>query len=427
MKSPDMIASAFILLGSLACLSCKKQESQDAGKAPAAPPASTRFGDDLAFLKKHTAIHTLSNDAGAQIAIAPAWQGRVMTSSADGLAGASLGWIHRGNIETGILPPDQRTGLARHIHIFGGEERFWLGPEGGQFALFFPPTATGYDFAQWQTPAIIDTETFDVESSDSRQIRFRKNAVIQNRKGTQFSIGIFRSVEILADGKIPGLGDMTLPQGVKAVAYRTHNEIINQGTEAWTREDGLISIWMLGMYPHSATTTVVVPLKQGPGPAVNADYFGEVDSSRLVSNDKAVFFKGDGTFRSKIGVPPGRSTGIAGSYDPVLGKLTIVECEVPADASDLPYVRSQWVDHEHPYAGDLINAYNDGPPAPGEAPLGPFYELETSSPALPLKPGESLVHGQTTAHYLGTPPELEPIAQKLLGVSLEEITSAFPE
>lgn len=350
-----------------------------------------------------------------------------MTSSAGGTSGTSLGWIHRQNIKTGILPPEQRTELAKHIHIFGGEERFWLGPEGGQYALFFSPEASGYDFAQWKTPAVIDTEAFDVESSDDTKILFRKDAVIQNRKGTRFHIGIRRSVEILPDGNISALAGMSLPETMKVVAYRTHNEIINQGTEDWTREGGLISIWILGMYPHSAETTVVVPLQEGPGPAVNADYFGELDSSRLTTNDKAVFFKGDGAFRSKIGVPPGRSTGIAGSYDPILGKLTIVACELPENAAELPYVRSQWEDHQHPYAGDLINAYNDGSPSPGEAPLGPFYELETSSPALPLKSNESLVHVQTTAHYLGTPHELGPIAHKLLGVSLDEIAVAFPK
>jgi hypothetical protein len=97
----------------------------------------------------------------------------------------------------------------------------------------------------------------------------------------------------------------------------------------------------------------------------------------------------------------------------------------PTKAASLPYVRSQWMDHKDPYAGDLINVYNDGPSAPGKPPLGPFYELETSSPAKPLAPGKTLAHTQETMHFRGTPEQLDPIARKLLGVSTGEIQAAF--
>jgi hypothetical protein len=387
---------------------------------------STSFAQDFEFLHAHTYIHVLKDEAtGARVAVAPAWQGRVMTSSATGDDGVSLGWIHRENVKTGILPPAQRRGLARHIHVFGGEERFWLGPEGGQYALFFPPAPQPYTFDNWSTPALIDTEPFNVVSSSASRIAFKKQSSIINRKGTELQLGITRSVEILKRPAIAALVKSSIPAGAEVVAYRSTNTLTNLGPQAWTREDGLVSIWLLGMFPHGPDVTMVIPLKDGPGNAVNADYFGKLESDRLVATQKAVFFKGDGAFRSKIGVPPGRSTGVAGSYDGGRGLLTIVICEVPPNAAELPYVRSQWEDHTDPYAGDLINAYNDGPPAPGEAPLGPFYELETSSPALPLELGESLSHVQTTLHFQGKARSLDPIAQALLGVSLEEIAAAF--
>lgn len=402
-----------------------------ATKTPAAGAADddTRsFAQDLEFLRAHTGIHVLKDEAsGAQVAVAPAWQGRVMTSSASGENGASLGWIHRENIKTGILPPAERSGLAKHIHIFGGEERFWLGPEGGQYALFFPPAPQPYTFENWFTPALIDTEPFEVVSSSASRIDFKKEASIINRKGTDLQLGIKRSVEILGRPAIAALVKSSIPDDMKVVAYRSTNILTNRGTEPWTREQGLVSIWLLGMFPHGPDVTVVVPLKDGPGNAVNADYFGALEKDRLVSNQKAVFFKGDGAFRSKIGVPPGRSTGVAGSYDAGRGRLTIVHCGVPPNAAELPYVRSQWMDHADPYAGDLINAYNDGPPTPNEAPLGPFYELETSSPALPLGPGESMTHVQTTMHFQGDAKSLDAVARAILGVSLEEISAAFPQ
>jgi hypothetical protein len=68
-----------------------------------------------------------------------------------------------------------------------------------------------------------------------------------------------------------------------------------------------------------------------------------------------------------------------------------------------------------------VNSYNDGPVAPGEASLGGFYEMETSSPAAALPPGASLTHVHTTLHFVGDRSDLDAIAHKLLGVSLAEI------
>jgi hypothetical protein len=394
---------------------------------PAIPQdGSATFGEDLAFLKAHTGILLLEDPkSGARVAVAPAWQGRVMTSTAGGDKGTSFGWIHYANAETGILPEGKRTGLAKHIHIFGGEERFWLGPEGGQYALFFPPPPAKYTFENWMTPALMDTETFEVVKSDSSRIEFKKEAALTNRAGTRLQLGISRTVGLLGRPAVAELLKAPVPDELAVVAYRSTNILTNLGKEALTTDKGLVSVWLLGMFKHGPGVTVVVPLRPGDGNAVNSDYFGKLAADRLRVTDKAVFFKADGAYRSKIGVPPGRSSGMAGSYDPDRRILTLVHCNAPNDAADLPYVRSQWVDHAKPYAGDLINAYNDGSPAAGEPPLGPFYELETSSPALPLESGKSLTHIQETIHLEGDPKWLDPLAQAALGVSLAEITGAF--
>jgi len=67
-------------------------------------------------------------------------------------------------------------------------------------------------------------------------------------------------------------------------------------------------------------------------------------------------------------------------------------------------------------------AYNDGPMAPGKPPLGPFYELETSSPALELAPKASYTHTHRTVHLHGSVGELDAIAEKLFGVKTDEMT-----
>ena len=85
-----------------------------------------------------------------------------------------------------------------------------------------------------------------------------------------------------------------------------------------------------------------------------------------------------------------------------------------------------WELQQHPYRGDTSNSYNDGPPEPGAKPLGPFYELETSSPAAALGTGESILHTHRTFHLTGSEADLDPIAKALLGVTIAEITSALP-
>jgi hypothetical protein len=71
-----------------------------------------------------------------------------------------------------------------------------------------------------------------------------------------------------------------------------------------------------------------------------------------------------------------------------------------------------------------VNSYNDGPLATGGQ-LGPFYELESSSPAKELKTGETLTHRHMTLHLEGDETLLNEIAVKTLGVSLKDISSAF--
>ena len=125
------------------------------------------FASDQAFLEKHTDVLVLER-GDAAVAVVPEYQGRVMTSTFDRESGPSFGWINRPVIEKGILPLEEVAGtLEEHIYIFGGEERFWLGPEGGQYALYFKP-GDKFEFSVWKTPAVIDTEPFKLVSPNER-------------------------------------------------------------------------------------------------------------------------------------------------------------------------------------------------------------------------------------------------------------------
>ena len=176
-------------------------------------------------------------------------------------------------------------------------------------------------------------------------------------------------------------------------------------------------------------TTSVVPFKPGPeaelGPVVNDAYFGKVPAERLVvmEEEGVLFFSGDGRFRSKIGIPPRRVRPFAGSYDAANKVLTLIHVSIPEGATD--YVNSRWQIQDEPFAGDVVNSYNDGPASPGAKPLGPFYELESSSPAAALRPGETLAHVHATIHVQGPEKALDEMARAALGVGIKEIAKAL--
>jgi len=289
------------------------------------------FGYDVGFLKRCTEVIVLAQ-GDAQVAVAPAYQGRVMTSTFGGLAGPSFGWLNYRVIERGLVPEPERKGqLEDHIYVFGGEERFWLGPEGGQFAIFFKP-GEPFDFDHWHTPAVIDTEPFELVSQDATAAKFKKAFDLVNYSGTKLKGEVERTIRLLTPAAAEEAFGFKLAEGVKAVAYETDNRLFNRGTTPWMKEKGRLSIWLLGMYKPGPATTIVIPFKAGPeaelGPKVNDAYFGKVPADRLVVKDNVLFFSGDGQYRSKLGISPKRSLGLAGSYDAAGNVLTLVTCSV---------------------------------------------------------------------------------------------------
>jgi len=387
---------------------------------PAKAPEGVLFKDDLAFLETHTKVIVLeSADGQARIAVNPDLQGRVMTSTAAGPDGLSFGWIGREAIASGVNNP--------HMNSFGGEDRFWLGPEGGQFSIFFKP-GDPFDLDHWWTPPAVNEGAFDVVAKEGDRIHFRKRMTLVNYSGTTFDLEVNREIRLLGKAEVAALG-IAVPDGVKMVAYASDNNITNLGANAWAKDTGLLSIWILGMFNPSPATTIVVPFKTGPeaepGPAVNDAYFGKVPAGRLAvrESEGVLFFSGDGKYRSKIGISPRRVKPFAGSYDAANGVLTVVHLTVPEGATD--YVNSMWEIQEKPFAGDVVNSYNDGPASPGAKPLGPFYELESSSPAAALGPGGTLTHIHTTMHFEGPDKALDAIARQVFGVGLAEIAKAL--
>lgn len=409
-----LITSLFIFTN----CSTKKEDSVATDETNSKVFQEGSFGYDLNFLEKHKEVVLLkSEDEQSQLVICPAYQGRVMTSTASGMEGSSFGWLNHTLISSGEVLPQ--------FNPIGGEERIWFGPEGGQFSLFFTPKSS-FDFENWQVPKEIDTETFNILSQSPQQVVFGRDMELTNYSGTKFDLHIQRTITLLKKEQVSTNLSKAIPENVKLVGFESENVLTNTGTSPWDEKSGTPSIWILSMLNPSPETAVIVPFKKGEaadlGKIVTDDYFGKVPADRLVVKDDVLFFKADGKKRSKIGVSPMRAKPLLGSYDALNKVLTVVQFSLPENQID--YVNSLWEIQDKPFAGDAINAYNDGPLEDGSQ-MGPFYELESSSPAAFLQPGEKLVHFHRTYHFQGETDALEQLSNALFGLGLDEIVAVL--
>lgn len=399
--------SIFLLILFISCNNVSKEENKNTVQL-----SNGTFGFDLDFLKKyHKDLVVLGNDtAGAQIIILPAYQGRIMTSTAEGNAGASFGWLNHDLIASGKY--------AEHFSAFGGEERFWLGPEGGQFSIYFKK-GVDFKFENWYVPKELDTESFTLTSSSSTEAKFEKEMHLENYTGTKFDLKVNRNISLLNDSSIEALLG-SIPNGIKKVGFQSENIVTNTGKNSWNKNAGLLSIWVLSMLNADENTTIAIPFKKGDssllGKVVTDDYFGKVPADRLKVMDGLILFKADAKHRSKIGISPKRALPLALSYDAKNGVLTIATFSLTEGVND--YVNSLWEQQKNPFSGDAVNAYNDGPIDVKQ--MGKFYELESSSPAAALQPGQSLTHIHKTIHLKGTPEALDYMTKKLIGEKLED-------
>ncbi len=371
------------------------------------------FGHDLNFLQQyHKDLIVLGDGTGAEVIIAPAYQGRVMTSSASGDIGSSFGWINHELIASGKP--------TEHMNAFGGEDRFWLGPEGGQFSIYFKK-GVDFKFDNWFVPKEIDTEPFKLVSSSKSEASFSKQMHLENYSGNKFEVGVNRTIRLLNENSLVRILGIRPPKNVQVVAFESDNTITNNGTNTWDKKTGMLSIWILSMLNASVQTTVAVPYKQGDssslGKIVTDDYFGKVPADRLRIDSGLMFFKADGNYRSKIGISPKRAKPIIASYDAENGVLTIAQFTLVDGNTD--YVNSLWKLQDDPFSGDAVNSYNDGPIEDKQ--MGKFYEIESSSPAASLAPGKSIRHVHRTIHLQGDKKDLDEISVKLLGVSVDKI------
>ncbi|MDZ7605987.1 MAG: DUF6786 family protein [Cyclobacteriaceae bacterium] len=169
------------------------------------------FNADREFLSRHRDILQLQSGE-AKILVCPSLQGRVFTSTAEGDNGFSFGWINYDLIASGKL--------LKHCNNWGGEDRFWLGPEGGQFSIFFPPGAK-YDLSDWQTPAPIDSESWSLVTNDGRRAILHKSMELLNTSGNLLKTKATREITVYNEKEVKSELGIEVSEKVKTVGFQS--------------------------------------------------------------------------------------------------------------------------------------------------------------------------------------------------------------
>ncbi|AWB65249.1 hypothetical protein C2869_01770 [Saccharobesus litoralis] len=346
-----------------------------------------------------------------QLIVLPELQGRVMTSTAKGNTSQSIGWI---NYEYLSKPHHDNNA------IIGGADRLWFGPDASRFSLFFEPgvETTGENI---RVQDAMSTVGFETTKQTQTHISMQQALTLINYQGFTFEFELEREVTLLSKTQTEQQLDIDIPPTIDFVSYATSTKVTNTSHQDWSKQTGLFSIWDLGAFHPSNSTTVVIPMTQNLDQATW--YFSDVVDSHTRIKDKVVYYKADAKYMNKIGIPPQHTLPLFGSYDASRNLLTIITFAMSKEPH-ASYVNATWDFSADPYAGEIINVFNDGPNEQG-IPFGPFYEMETSSQGLELKQGQSHSHRHSTYHFIGEENQLNLLSSQLLGVDISMIKSIF--
>ncbi|MBR6389498.1 MAG: hypothetical protein IKS15_05205 [Opitutales bacterium] len=371
------------------------------------------FGLDLAFLEKYADCVVLG-EGESFVAVSPKLQARVMTSTLGGEEGMSIGWINRGLIAS--------KNPESHMNLYGGEDRFWIGPEGTEHSVFFEKGAL-FVPDNWKIPQEISAQPWKVKSANRYQASFEKEIHITSARGEKFDILASREISFISKENAQSILKVEIPESVKMVAFQSANKATNIGARAWGAETGYINLAVVSTFHANKTTYGFIPFNQGDpknlGTIITDLYNESPIGDRLSVAADFVRMRLDGAKLGEIFMNPRRSRSIMGFYDSDKNLLTIIAVVPPA--SQKKYLVPYWRRTNDMLDGDALGLFNNGPANHDTFYADKLFKATTFSPALALKPQKSQLHIQRTFHFCGSEYELEKIAQKLLGVGIKDL------
>ncbi len=399
------------------------------------PLASVTSAEEIHKVRKVSAIVSLLEESGFEafvltgrdpkrvVVVSPAMVGRVMATGLDGVDGGTDSWIYEEQIKKGATT----SGPGGQWAAFGGDERIWYAPEGGQFALFFPSEQQNME--DYLVPEVLNSTRYRLTelAADGRSIRFAAPIHLKNIKGTEYDLEVTRRIEVLDDCPYTvGHGD-----AVEFTGFESRTWTRNTGDEPITKERGALATWTVGMFPSYPRSIVVLPYRVGPeselGPAVNTEYF----NTDMIPTDKALgdkpydnywavkdnfaLVKTNGNVHTKIEMGPKRSLGRAASIDLEHDTLTILEFR---QYPEMDYTASYWLPYDgDPHEGAAISIFS----LAGDLGVPPFHELECLSPTLLLDPGQQYCHISRTYRLRGDKDAIAEICRRYFHADMESL------
>jgi hypothetical protein len=121
-------------------------------------------------------------------------------------------------------------------------------------------------------------------SQTKTSVALRRAFSLTNYSGTKFEVQIDREIRLLPEAEVwRGLRAAAV-NGVKVVGYESVNKLTNLGEASWSKETGLLSLWVLGQFQTTPQTTIVLPIREGSpadlGIPVSTNYFGTVREAK---------------------------------------------------------------------------------------------------------------------------------------------------
>jgi hypothetical protein len=322
------------------------------------------YHDAVNYLIQKTSVIELYDQFGGRIAVCPEWNGKILTSTCDGLDGGSFGYVNVHAIDTECFDD------------FGGED-------------------------QWTISPLI--HSFTVEDISEHKAVLQRTLPMTDADGMSVELNLSRSISLLSRKRIrtsfgDAVADALEQEDVSVVGFRTENTVR-------TQEQAHIASRQRGTFnasPHTFIIVSIPPHDFMPEPLpMDIDYLGGSPHGRIRHLSEALLIRADGHGRCRTTIPLVAAPDIFGAVELRFGTLTLWTFDVPGDSEE-----------------DVIRIYNSGRSSASGLAWAVYYEMNCFSAAQLLQPENPLTYCQCTLHISAANDVLDRLVQQIFNMSL---------